>query len=122
MDRIRRIEHQGRQVALLDFSGVNDPAEWAREVANARSLVAAHPANGTLLTLTDVTDVRYDKEIVQMFRELAAHNKPYVRAAAVITPSALNRSVISMVGVVTRRKLQAFDTRSAALDWLVQQA
>ena len=121
MERIRLIEHRGQTVALLDFSAVNDPADWHREVENARALVARHPPDGTLLTLTDVSDVRYDKEIVQLFKQLAAHNKPYVRAAAVVASSALNRSVIAMVGVLTKRKLQAFDARPAALEWLVQQ-
>lgn len=119
--RTRTIQHNGRAIVLLDFSGLAGLDLWQQEVERARSFIAAHPADGTLFTLTDVSDVRYDRDIVQMVKGLAAHNKPYVRAAAVVATSAVNRSVISMVALLTKRRLQAFATRGEALDWLAKQ-
>jgi hypothetical protein len=121
MERIRHIEHQGRQIVLLDFSGLTAASDWEVEVAKARALVASHPPDNSLLTLTDVTDVGYDKRIVQLFKQLSDQNKPYVKAAAVVANSSLNRSVISLVAMLTKRSVHAFDRREEALEWLVQQ-
>ena len=118
-DRVRFIEHDGVRIVLLDFEGITDPEVGIAMAAQAKAFFARLKPDGSTLSLTDVRNTRYDKRVVDAFRDLTAHNKPYVRAAAVITNSTLHKAAISMVAMVTRRKLQVFETREPAIEYLV---
>lgn len=121
MDRMRFIEHKGRRIALLDFSGITDPDEGLAAVATATRFVGAQPVGGDTMTLTDVTNTRYDRKIVEAFKEMTALNRPIVRAAAIVTNSSLHRAAISMIALFSRRKLEVFESREQALEWLAKQ-
>ena len=122
MDRVRFIEHKGKRIILLDFAGIVDSAQGLNAVAEATRFIGAQPVGGGTLTLTDVTDTRYDRQIVEAFKEMTAKNRPIVKAAAIVSSSSLHRAAISMIALFSRRKLEVFDSRPEALDWLVTQA
>lgn len=121
MQRTRFIEHAGQRLILLDFSQITDPVQSQREIAIAKEFFAALPREKTQRTLTDVTGSRYNADVVAALKDLAAHNEPYVAAAAVVTTSGLHRVAIMAVSTFSRRTLQAFESRAQALDWLVGQ-
>lgn len=121
MDRMRFIEHKGRRICLLDFSGITDFDEGLTAVATATRLVGSQPVGGDTMTLTDVTNTRYDRKIVEAFKEMTARNRPIVKAAAIVSNSSLHRATISMIALFSRRKLEVFDSRELALEWLVTQ-
>src|ERR1700722_7241836 len=77
-----------RPLLLIDLSHATDHAETLAAVAYARRLVPMH-APIRILTMTDVTAIRYNAQVVQAIREMADHNKPYVAWGAVIGLSAL---------------------------------
>ncbi|HYJ78097.1 MAG TPA: hypothetical protein VEW03_00645 [Longimicrobiaceae bacterium] len=120
MDRTRFIEHRGRRILFIDFSEMNDPGEALAEIAKVRRVVAEQPPE-SLLTLTDVTGTRYDDDIIQALKELAAHNRPYVRAAASVTRTPLQLVALRASAIATRRRLEAFGDLEEAKNWLVQQ-
>jgi hypothetical protein len=122
MDRVRFIEHKGKRIILLDFAGIQDPTVGLAAVAEATKFIGAQPAGGDTRTLTDVTDTRYDRKIVEAFKEMTAKNRPIVRSAAIVSNSSLHRAAISMIALFSRRKLEVFDSRAQALDWLAAQA
>lgn len=115
------IEHKGKRVVLLDFSGMQDPAAAISVIAGTARFVQALPADGSALTCTDVNDTRYDRTIVDAFKEMTKANRPHVKAAAVVTSSAMHRAAIGMIAIFSRRKIEVFETREKALDWLVAQ-
>jgi len=121
MNRVRFIEHNGKRIVLLDFAGITDPSQGLAAVAEATKFIGAQPVGGDTVTLTDVTGTRYDRQIVEAFKEMTAKNKPIVRTAAIVSNSPLHRAAISMIALVSRRKLQVFDTRAEALEWLAAQ-
>jgi hypothetical protein len=120
MDRTRFIEHKGRRILLFDYSGLKLAADALKEVEKTKEIVRRQPAK-SLLVLTDVRDSHYDATVVQALKDLAAHNAPYVTASAVVGVVGLKRVVYSAVVMFSKRKLQLFDTREEALDWLAQQ-
>ena len=123
MERVRFIEHQGKRVVLLDFSGLKDIPVGLVEIAKAKQFFATQlPPDKSALTLTDVSETVYDKTIIDAMKDLTAHNRPFVKAAAVVSQSAIHRAAVSVVALFSRRKLETFDTREAALAWLVSQA
>ena len=119
--RARFLEHAGKRVILLDFSGITDPEEGLAEVEKARRFIAGQKPDGTHLTLTDVTRTRYDRRIVEAFKAFTAHNRPYVRAAAVVSDSTLHRASISMIALFSKRKIHTCATREEGLAWLAAQ-
>ena len=120
-ERIRFITHRGQRILFMDFSEMNGPGEAVAELEKARAVIARQP-EGSLLTLTDVTGTRYDDEIIAAFQKLAAHNQPYVKAAASVTRTPLQLVALRASAVLSRRNLQAFADLDEAKEWLVTQA
>lgn len=116
----RMIEHAGQQVVLLDYSGLRNPTVILAEIEASKRFIAEHGRTRKMHTLTDVRGARYNAEIMQALKELAAANKPYVERAAVVTNSGLHRVAIMAAATFSRRDLKAFATRDEALDWLTQ--
>jgi hypothetical protein len=121
MDRVRFIEHKGKRIVLLDFAGIVDIEDGLAAVAEATKFIGAQPAGGDTMTLTDVTDTRYDRAIVDALKEMTARNRPIVKAAAIVSNSPLHRAAINTIALFSRRKLEVFESRPHALDWLVAQ-
>lgn len=120
-DRTHFIDHQGRRIVLLDFCNLTVEAESLAEIEKARQFFAQQQPDGTLLTMTDATGARYTSKVVEALKQLAAHNKPYVRAGAAVTSTRLHRVVITAVAIFTGRHIPVFATRAEALAWLVKQ-
>ena len=120
MERTRFIEHRGKRILLLDYAGLRDTEETLREIGRSREVVRAQPP-GSLLVLTNVRDARYNSAVIQAMKDLATHNAPYVKASAIVGMSGLHRIVYQTVVMMTRRKIQTFDTEAEALDWLASQ-
>ena len=118
-DRVHFIEHKGVRMILLDFEGLMDPEVGIAGAAAAKRFFAQLPADNSAFSMTDVRNTRYDRKIVEAFKDLTTHNRPYVRAAAVITNSTLHKAAISMVALFSRRKLQVFETREQGLEYLL---
>jgi hypothetical protein len=121
VERIRFIHHRGIQILFMDFSEMNAPGEALATLDAARRFIATQPEN-SLLTLTDVSGTRYDDDIIAAFKELAAHNKPYVKAAASVTRTPLQLVALRASAVTSRRNLRAFGDLDEAKEWLVTQA
>lgn len=121
MARTHFIEHGGRRIVLLDLTGLTNPAETLAAIDEAKAFIAQQPKEGQLLTLTHVRGSQFDTQVVQALRGLVEHNKPYVRAGAVVGLSGLMRVVYSTLVHLTGRNLRAFDDLEAAKEYLAAQ-
>jgi hypothetical protein len=121
MERVSIVEHRGKQIVLLDFTGIKDTTQAPIEIERAKEFFARQTPNQQLRTLTDVTGSHYDARTLEALKGLAAHNKPYVGVAAAVVQTALHRVAMNVAAMFARRKFTAFSTREAALDWLVEQ-
>ncbi len=121
MERTRLIDYEGRRVVLLDFTGLTVEAETLAEIEKARQFFARQPPDRSLLTVTDGTGSTYTPRVLDALKQLAAHNKPFVRLGAAVSTSRLHRVVIAAVAVFTGRHLPVFGTREEAFQWLIKQ-
>ena len=121
MPRTRFIEHHGRKILLLDFSSIGDPQLALDAIAEARAIVARQQPDGSLLTLTNVTDSHFDSGVLKAIRVLVEHNRPYVRAGAVVGLSGLMKVVYNTLVHLTGRNLRSFDDLESAKAYLTQQ-
>jgi hypothetical protein len=121
MSRIQFIEHEGVRILFLDFSGFDDPAEVVEPIEEAKRVIAQEP-EGSLLTLTYVKDSKFNAEMAQALWRFARHNKPYVKAGAVVGIEGLQKDLYHLVMNLSRRKLPPFDDVEKAKHWLATQA
>lgn len=106
---------------MVDFSGINDPQVAFAAIEEVRALVARQP-RGSLLTLTDVTGSSYTPRVLEAVRDLAIHNRPDVRAAAVVGAAGALQVGLSMIAQFSGRTFGTFAEVEKAKDWLVEQA
>lgn len=118
--RTRLILHRGRQIMLLDYSDISDTAEALSEIEKSKAVIASHPPD-SLLTLTYVKDSRYTAPVIDAMKHLVSHNKPFVKAAAVVGMNTLHRIIYRAVVAFSRRNIQVFEDLDAAKDWLLEQ-
>ncbi len=118
-DRVKFINHREKEILLLDFSE-SDSAQVLQIIAHAKNLISTQP-HQSLLTLTDVTNARFNEQVGQGMKDFALYNKPYVKAGAVVGITGLKRVIFGAVMAFAKRKLESFDSRDQAMQWLAEQ-
>ena len=119
--RTRFLDNAGQRIILLDFEGITDIEVGLAVVAEARAFIGRLKPDGSHFTLTDVTRTTYNRRIVDAFKEMTVHNRPFIKAAAIVSDSSLHRAAISMIAIFSRRRLEVFGARDEALAWLETQ-
>ncbi len=118
-ERVNFIKHHGKEILVLDFSNCSID-EVCSTIVAAKSVIRAQPQK-SLLTLSNVTNARFNEEVTQQMKEFTAHNKPYVKAAAVIGISGFKKIIFEAVMMFSKRNIQTFSTTDEAKDWLATQ-
>jgi hypothetical protein len=116
--RVRFITHRGKRVLWINYSHC-DVAQLKAVAEEGHRMIARELLN-SVLTLNDVTGTSFDHESVEALKSKVAANAPYVKRAAVIGISGLQRLIYEAVKLFTRRSIPLFSTREEALEWLVQ--
>ncbi|HET9839888.1 MAG TPA: hypothetical protein VFR84_16795 [Candidatus Angelobacter sp.] len=117
--RVRFLEHAGQRVLFINYSHCD--VAMLKAVAEEGHRVIAEQEPNSVLTLNDVTGTTFDKESVAVLQEKVAANAPYVRRAAVVGISGLQRLIYEGVQALSRRRIPNFETRQEALAWLVRE-
>lgn len=116
-ERVKFIKHQEKEILLLDFSD-SEVNEVLTLIKQAKQVIRDRPER-SLLTLTDVTNARFNQEVGEEMKQFAMDNKPYVKAGAVVGITGLKRIIFGAVMAFSRRNLESFDDREQAKHWLV---
>ncbi len=119
MSRVKRLTYKNKYILLIDFSDLK-ASEVLPVISEAKSAIAQHPKQ-SVLTLTDVSRMGFNASIIQAFKEYVIHNKPYVKAAALVGAEGLIHLCKSGVESASSRKFVNFATRPEAQEWLIQQ-
>lgn len=119
MERVGFGGHRGKQILFLDFSNCGVP-DILQTIDEAKAIVKQQPEQ-SLLILSDVTNAAFDDSVRLAMKEFTVHNKPYVKASAVVGVTGLKRIIFDGIMLFSRRKITAFDNIEAARDWLTSQ-
>jgi hypothetical protein len=115
------LEYKGGKILFLDFSNCTSKEEFMPIIDAAKQWVQNKDPK-SVLTLTDVTDTRFNEEIINLMKELTLHNKPYVKAGAVVgITRPLLKLAYNAVMAFSKRTLPIFDTHDQAKEWLINQ-
>lgn len=113
------IEHAGQRILAMDFAGVRGEDAILLQIAQAKGFVAGLPKRGDLLTLVDLSGIRFNPKILAAFRALNRHDKPWQRAVAVCGLKGMGLTVFRAQNLLMANPMRGFETRSEALAWLV---
>jgi hypothetical protein len=116
-DRIRFIEHQGKQILLVDISQCT-PAEVAKIVLLVPSYVTSEP-RGSVLLLADFTGAEFDRIAIDRIKESTVFDRPHLKRSAWVGIENLPKVFYEHIKNFSQRDLPAFKTREEAMDWLV---
>ena len=118
MNRVEVKNYKNKRIILIDFSNLK-ANEIMPVLEQAKQVIAKEPEN-SVLTLSDLTNMGFNPEVVGAIKDYMAHNKPYVKAGAVVGGKGLVDVVLNGLQRKTFRALTNFNTREEALDWLVE--
>lgn len=117
--RVMFVRHKNREILFINLANCSED-EFKTELEKAREIIAQQLPY-SLLTLTDFTDLQYNRDMASALKEFTAHNKPFVKAAAVVGVTGLKKIIYDALIKITKRKIELFDTLEAAKDWLIEQ-
>lgn len=120
MNRLRFTEHAGARILYFDFRDVDKPETLLPLIEDAKALVRRE-APKSVLTLTNVAGLRFSGETVAAFKAMVEHNRPYIRASAVVGLSGLHRVIYVAVQRLAGRQIPTFEDEESARAWLVTQ-
>lgn len=116
MDRARFIDHNGVRIFYIDFSGL--AIEEGRKVMEASTPLIRSEPEGTVLTLTFTDGGKFDSDLIGDLKEFTKGNVPYVKAAAVVGISGLQKIVLDAVSLFSSREFSTFDSIDEAKEYL----
>jgi hypothetical protein len=116
MERVKFIKHEEKDILFLDFSNTRTD-EVLKIIEDAKRVISTSPMH-SLLTLTDVTNARFNDEVGNGMKQFSAHNKPYVKAAAVVGITGLKKIIFGAVMAFSKRNIESFDDVEQAKRWL----
>jgi hypothetical protein len=117
--RVKFIEHQGQRVLFVNYAECDIP--MLKAVAEEMHRVISKEPPNSVLTLNDVTGTGFDTESVAVLKSRVAANAPYVRRAAVIGITGLQRLIYEAIQRFSQRSIPRFNTKEQALDWLIKE-
>lgn len=119
MDRVKFIEHNDRQILHIDLSDCS--VENALQIIEESKKIIGEQAEYSVLSLTNFNNENaFLPDLFQAMKEFASHNKPYVKASAVIAYKDLHKLFIETMAHLTDRDFRIFEDIEEAKNWLVQ--
>jgi hypothetical protein len=118
-ERIRFMNHKGKQVLLVDVT--NCTTEEMIKLARIVPKYLADETGGSVLLLADFTGSRFDKAAVESLKEAAVYDRPHLKRSAWVGTEGLPKIFYENLKAFTQRDLPTFKTREEALDWLVEE-
>ena len=118
-DRIHFVEHQGKQILLLDFSHAS-AHEMQLLLEQVRITVAQH-ARESLLTFADFNGATVDHAVATKLKEVLTLDRPFVKKTAWVGTESIPHAFMENFETFSQRDIVTFKTREEAMDWLVKE-
>lgn len=120
MDRIVYVMSHNQRVLLADCSDCS-PEELAAVIDEIPKHVTKEPL-GSVLLLADYSRSVFNKETVEHLKIASVFDKPHLKKAAWVLTQNLPKTLYDSVRSFSGREIPTFETREAALEYLVGEA
>ncbi len=119
-ERIRFVEHKGKQILLEDFTNIKKEDEFIALIEKARQVVHSRPPR-SVLVLVDLTNTRFTTKVSQVSKAAADSNTPYIKAGIWVGVSGLMEIMMKAISTFAHREFMSVDAREEAMEWLIRQ-
>ncbi len=120
MTKVEYLMHKGAQILVLDVSHSHSVEENLAAFHQAREIILKQPPKSVKL-LTDVTRAHYTPQAMDTLKEFSKSITPHIMASAVVGISGIKRILVQSLIKISGRKIETFEDREKALDWLAGQ-
>ena len=119
--RIEEFSIEGKFFIYYDFSDFHLLEEYVKLMEEAKSVIAKYPMH-SLLTITNITNIKFDTSVKEAAAEWMGFNKPFVISGAVIGVGGIKKIMADAVFAASgRSNMKIFRTREQAIEWLLKQ-
>jgi hypothetical protein len=118
MPRVSTRVVAGETIVFQDFRNLASAADAAAAFDESRSVISRSPPNSALV-LTDFSGARFNTEMVEAAKRLAADNRPYIRASALVGISGIQSVLFTGVNRAAERDIKWFESVEEAERWLL---
>jgi hypothetical protein len=108
-ERIRLINHHGKQVLFVDLS--NCSAVEVEKIARAVPEFVTTQPRGSVLILSDFTGASFNEEAVRVMKESAVFDKPYIKKSAWVGAESFSEAFRENLKSFSRREFPTFKNR-----------
>lgn len=120
MAEVKFINHKGKKILLMDFT-YSKPEEMLEAIEETKKIVRKYPEK-SILGLVDVRYSPFDAELSDALKELAAHDRPYIKVSAIVGVTGLKKlAYMAMLRFTGRKNILMFNKIETAKDWLAEQ-
>ncbi len=116
-ERVKFIRHQEKDILFLDFSN-SGVEEVLKTIEDAKRVMRARPER-SLLTLSDVTNARFNEAVGKGMKQLTDHSRTSVKASAIVGVTGLQKIIFGAVAAFSKRNIESFDDVELAKHWLI---
>ena len=118
-ERIRFIEHRGKQILLVDLSHAS-AREMLLLLEELRVTAAQYP-HESLVTLGDYTGATVDHAVATKLKEVLTLDRPFVRKTGWVGTESIPHAFMENFRSFSQREIVTFKTREEAMDWLAEE-
>ncbi len=109
----------GKRIIVLDFSKLKSNNEIIKVMQEAR-VIANGEQKGSILFLTDITDLRFDPATKDIFVKFCNDNKAITKKSAVYGVTALTSIMMqAVVKLSGRTNIKSCNDKNEAVQWLL---
>jgi hypothetical protein len=119
--RIEEFKLEGKDFIYYDLSDFKTNDEF-REFTKAAKECVTKYAKHSLLTITNIRDVKFDSETKNIVANWMEHNKPYVKFGTVIGFDGIKKIMVNAIFKLCGRKNMVFSSnKEQAIEFLLKQ-
>lgn len=115
-DRMKFVEHKGKRILETNFRSMT--IEQLPEFSEEFIEIVSKEAQGSVLSLVDVTDFHFSVKAVGIFNKNSERTKLYDKACAIVGTTGLLKVMYDGFAKFFKMPLKACNSREEALDWL----
>lgn len=114
MRQVERIIANDKEILYLDFSGLKTKEDILKQTEIFGRAIRSNPYR-SVVTLTNIEDMHFNKEIYSFFSDYVKANNPYVVESAVIGMKGMMQIFYKGFVALTGRKVKVCDTMTEAI-------
>ena len=119
--RFEEFNRDGKNIIYIDLSELRCNDEFVAVTKGIQEAIAKH-SPGSLYTITNIENVRYDSASKKIITAYLEHNKPYVKHGIIIGLDGIKKMMLATLFKISGRKNLTFAySKENAIEMILKQ-